>query len=99
MQDYNVKVENLTKNYGKKAVLKGIDFTAKKGEIIGVIGKNGAGKSTFLENLMTIKDYNDGKVIVFGNNLQKNNEQLVFHSLPLKNYIFSQMFRINTITE
>ncbi len=74
MQDYNVKVEKLTKNYGKKAVLKGIDFTAKKGEIIGVIGKNGAGKSTFLEILMTIKDYNDGKVTVFGNNLKEINQ-------------------------
>jgi|GEM_PF-4275184 len=71
MQNFNVKVEKLTKNYGKKAVLKGIDFIAEKGEIIGVIGKNGAGKSTFLEILMTIKDFNDGKVVVFGNNLKE----------------------------
>ncbi|UZM98601.1 ATP-binding cassette domain-containing protein [Lysinibacillus sp. MHQ-1] len=33
--------------------------------------KNGAGKSTFLEILMTIKDFNDGKVVVFGNNLKE----------------------------
>lgn len=66
---YNVQVENLQKSYGKKHVLKGIDFTAEKGEIIGVIGKNGAGKSTFLEILMTIKDYDEGKVVVFGENL------------------------------
>lgn len=71
MQDYNVKVESLTKSYGKKDVLKGIDFAAEKGEIIGVIEKNGAGKSTFLEILMTIKDFNDGKVVVFGENLKE----------------------------
>jgi len=70
MQNQNVQVEKLIKSYGKKEVLKRIDFTAEKGEIIGVIGKNGAGKSTFLEILMTIKDYNDGKVVIFGNDLE-----------------------------
>ncbi|MHC9532745.1 ABC transporter ATP-binding protein [Dellaglioa sp. L3N] len=74
MQNYNVRVEKLEKSYGKKKILKGIDFTAEKGEIIGVIGKNGAGKSTFLEILMTIKDFDDGKVIVFGENLKEINQ-------------------------
>ena len=41
-------------------VLKGLDFQAHEGEVIGVIGKNGAGKSTFLEILMTIKQYDAG---------------------------------------
>lgn len=66
----NVEVKKLKKNYGKKQVLKGVDFIAEKGEIIGVIGKNGAGKSTFLEILMTIKDYDEGKVVVFGKDLK-----------------------------
>ena len=46
-------------------VLKGLDFQAQEGEVIGVIGKNGAGKSTFLEIIMTIKQYDAGTVIVF----------------------------------
>lgn len=75
MENYNVKVENLTKNYGEKKVLKGLDFIAKKGEIIGVIGKNGAGKSTFLEILMTIKDFNDGIVTVLNENLKDINQK------------------------
>ncbi|MFC5465256.1 ABC transporter ATP-binding protein [Lederbergia graminis] len=64
-----IKVKNLQKSYGKHQVLKGIDFQAQAGEIIGVIGKNGAGKSTFLEIIMTIKDYDAGEVIVLGENL------------------------------
>lgn len=65
-----VSVHNLVKSYGSNRVLSGINFKAKKGEIIGVIGKNGAGKSTFLETIMTIKSYQSGKVMVFDNDLK-----------------------------
>lgn len=60
-----VHVKQLKKSYGTNKVLRGIDFTAQAGEIIGVIGKNGAGKSTFLEILMTLKTYDEGNVFVF----------------------------------
>lgn len=60
-----INVNNLRKAYGNKQVLKGINFQAREGEVIGVIGKNGAGKSTFLEILMTIKNYDAGTVVVF----------------------------------
>ena len=60
-----IEVTNLTKSYGANEVLKGLDFQAQAGEVIGVIGKNGAGKSTFLEILMTIKRYDGGTVRIF----------------------------------
>lgn len=60
-----VEVNNLRKSYGENAVLKGLDFKAEAGEVIGVIGKNGVGKSTFLEILMTIKQYDGGSVKIF----------------------------------
>ncbi|MCG7343188.1 ABC transporter ATP-binding protein [Sporosarcina sp. ACRSL] len=65
-----VRVSNLQKAYGDNKVLRGIDFKAEAGEIIGVIGKNGAGKSTFLEILMTLKPYDDGNVLIFDKELQ-----------------------------
>lgn len=65
-----VHVSNLKKTYGGNQVLKGINFKAEAGEIIGVIGKNGAGKSTFLEILMTLKSYNDGNVLLFDKELR-----------------------------
>ncbi|WP_432361946.1 ABC transporter ATP-binding protein [Sporosarcina sp. UB5] len=64
-----VCVSNLQKAYGENIVLKGIDFKANAGEIIGVIGKNGAGKSTFLEILMTLKPYDNGIVTVLDKDL------------------------------
>ena len=60
-----IEVTNLRKSYGENEVLKGLDFQAQAGEVIGVIGKNGAGKSTFLEILMTIKRYDGGTVRIF----------------------------------
>ncbi|KAB7667691.1 ABC transporter ATP-binding protein [Bacillus sp. B1-b2] len=65
-----ISVKDLKKSYGKNQVLKGLNFEANEGEIIGVIGKNGAGKSTFLEILMTIKDFDHGEVVLFNENLQ-----------------------------
>ncbi|MBO0993820.1 ABC transporter ATP-binding protein [Bacillus sp. SD088] len=70
-----IQVNNLHKSYKGKSVLRGLDFQASKGEVIGVIGKNGAGKSTFLEILMTLKSYDEGEVTVFDQNVQKLSEQ------------------------
>ncbi|QUG43155.1 ABC transporter ATP-binding protein [Psychrobacillus sp. INOP01] len=68
-----VEVHNLEKSYGSNQVLRGLNFQAQAGEIIGVIGKNGAGKSTFLEILMTIKEFDEGHVVLFQKDIQKNN--------------------------
>ena len=65
-----INVSNLKKAYGTNVVLKGLDFQAQEGEVIGVIGKNGAGKSTFLEILMTIKQYDAGTVFVFDEDIK-----------------------------
>lgn len=47
-----IEVNNLVKRYGKHTALSGINFTVEKGEIVGLLGVNGAGKSTTM-NIMT----------------------------------------------
>jgi ATP-binding cassette subfamily F protein uup len=64
------------KSYGEKVLLKGFDYTFKKGERIGVVGKNGVGKSTFINILQGIEKADSGKVnvgdtIIFGNYSQQ----------------------------
>ena len=49
-----VELKKVYKNYGDKIILKGFDYTFKKGERIGIVGKNGIGKSTFLNILQGI---------------------------------------------
>ncbi len=60
-----LELKKVSKKYGEKVILKGFDYTFKKGERIGIAGKNGMGKTTFL-NIITGKEEADsGKVIFF----------------------------------
>ena len=64
------------KKFGEKTILSGFDYTFKKGERIGIIGKNGAGKSTFVNMLQGLEEPDSGKInigdtIIFGNYSQQ----------------------------
>lgn len=66
-----VEMKKVYKSYGDKNILTGFDYTFKKGERVGVVGKNGAGKSTFLNIVQGIEPADSGKInigetIVFG---------------------------------
>lgn len=58
-----IDVINLNKKFGTLHVLKGIDVSIKKGEVVVVIGPSGSGKSTFLRCLNLLEHPSDGKVI------------------------------------
>lgn len=65
------ELKKVYKNFGDKKILSGFDYTFKKGERIGIIGKNGAGKSTFVNMLQGIEEVDSGKInigdtVVFG---------------------------------
>lgn len=67
-----IELKKIYKSYGDKAILKGFDYTFSKGERIGIIGKNGVGKSTFLNILQGLEPADSGKVnigdtVIFGN--------------------------------
>jgi ATP-binding cassette subfamily F protein uup len=66
-----IEAKKVYKSYGETIVLKGFDYTFSKGERIGIVGKNGVGKSTFLQILQGITQPDSGKInvgdtIVFG---------------------------------
>jgi ATP-binding cassette subfamily F protein uup len=66
------ELKKVYKSYGEKAILKGFDYTFKKGERVGVVGKNGAGKSTFINILQGMEPADSGKInigetVIFGN--------------------------------
>jgi len=67
-----LEMKKVYKAYGDKVIMKGFDYTFKKGERIGIVGKNGTGKSTFLKVALNIVPADSGKInhgetIVFGN--------------------------------
>lgn len=59
-----LEIVNLTKSYGEKEVLKGIDFTFEQGKIYGLLGRNGAGKTTFFNALNDDIDVDSGSFFV-----------------------------------
>jgi len=58
--------ENIYKNFGKTEVLKGINLSVKKGEVVAIIGPSGSGKSTFLRCLNKLETVQQGTIIVDG---------------------------------
>ena len=71
-----LEMKKVYKSYGDKVIMKGFDYTFKKGERIGIVGKNGTGKSTFLKVALQIVTPDSGKInhgdtIVFGNFAQE----------------------------
>ena len=67
-----VRIENLVKNYGDVKALRSINFTANKGEILGFLGANGAGKSTTLKIVSGYLAPTSGNVYIDDlNNIEK----------------------------
>jgi ATP-binding cassette subfamily F protein uup len=59
-----LELKKVYKSFGEQPILRGLDYTFKKGERVGVIGKNGVGKSTFLNIIQEIEKPDSGKVNV-----------------------------------
>ena len=71
-----VEMKKVYKSYGETVILKGFDYTFKKGDRIGVVGKNGAGKSTFINIIQGIEKVDSGKInigdtVIFGDYSQQ----------------------------
>ncbi len=64
--------EGLVKNYGRHRVLKGIQFSLGPGQIAVLMGRNGAGKSTFIRIAATLLKMDQGSLFYFGNPLDGN---------------------------
>jgi ATP-binding cassette subfamily F protein uup len=74
-----IELKKVYKSFGDVPIVKGFDYTFKTGERIGIVGKNGIGKSTFLNMLMGLEQPDSGKInvgetVVFGYYSQKGLE-------------------------
>lgn len=61
-----LEVKNMFKNFGDKEVLKGISFSAESGEAFGLLGRNGAGKTTSIRILMDVFSADNGEILIDG---------------------------------
>ena len=76
MKKQIIKVSSLTKKYDGIAVVNGISFDVKEGEIFGILGQNGAGKSTTLEMIESLRPIDSGEVILDGVDVKKDPKEI-----------------------
>ena len=58
-----LELKNIDKSFGEKEVLKGVSFTAEGGKAFGLLGRNGAGKTTSIRIIMNVFSANGGEVL------------------------------------
>ena len=61
-----LELKNIDKSFGEKEVLKGVSFTVEGGKAFGLLGRNGAGKTTSIRILMNVFPANSGEVLIDG---------------------------------
>ncbi|RVU54701.1 amino acid ABC transporter ATP-binding protein [Anaerosphaera multitolerans] len=71
-----LKVENLKKNFGNNEVLKGINFTVNKGDVVSIIGSSGSGKSTLLRCINQLEEPSSGSIYFEDKNLMDDNSDI-----------------------
>lgn len=70
-----IKIQNVYKNYDEKEVIKNVSFEINDGEIFGIIGHSGAGKSTILRCINRLEEYNDGSILVNDKEVKNLNKE------------------------
>ncbi|WP_338472239.1 amino acid ABC transporter ATP-binding protein [Niallia sp. XMNu-256] len=67
--DTVIEVQHLSKSFGPREVLRDIDFSVKKGEVVCIIGSSGSGKSTLLRCINLLEKPSGGQIIYHGENI------------------------------
>lgn len=77
MTNYIIETKKLTKRYGDQKAVNDVNLHVKKGRIYGLLGRNGAGKTTIMKMILGLTSISSGEVNVFGENI-KGREKRVY---------------------
>ena len=85
-----LECKNLCKSYGEKKILKDVNLKIPKGKIIGLLGKNGTGKTTFIKLINDLLTPTSGEVLINGKRPGVESKQIISY-LPEKTYLDREM--------
>ncbi len=85
-----VKCKNLSKSFGEKRVLENIELNIQRGKIIGLLGKNGMGKSTLIKLIVGLLTPNSGEITVDGKKIGVESKKKISY-LPERTYLDKTM--------
>lgn len=81
--EVSIKAQNISRISGSKTVLDNISFTVRKGEVFGLLGHNGAGKSTTIDCLLGLKKVQKGSVSILNKDPRKN-RKIIFEKIGVQ---------------
>ena len=76
MSETVVKITNLVKRYKELIALDNFSLEIKKGEVFGLLGPNGSGKTTTINCLLSLLSYDKGEILLFGEKMDPNRRDL-----------------------
>ncbi|SCL95019.1 ABC transporter ATP-binding protein [Sporanaerobacter sp. PP17-6a] len=76
MKNLIIETKKLNKKYGKQIVVNNVDLHIEQGEIYGLLGRNGAGKTTIMKMILGLVSITSGEINVFGQKLKGNEQQI-----------------------
>ena len=85
-----VEFKNINKQFGDKKILKDINLVIPKGKIIGLLGKNGMGKSTLIKLLNDLLTPTSGEILINGESVGVNSKKIISY-LPERTYLDKSM--------
>lgn len=91
-----IDIQHLKKSFGQHEVLKDIDFSVNKGEVVCIIGSSGSGKSTLLRCINLLEKPTDGKIIYNGENILDSKHNLFEYRSKL-GMVFQQFNLFNNL--
>lgn len=91
-----LEIKNLSKSYGDKKVLKDINLVIEPGKIIGLLGKNGTGKSTLIKLINDLLTPSEGEILINGKNPGVESKKIISY-LPERTYLNKGMKVIEVI--
>ncbi len=76
MGEYVIETEQLTKVYGEQTAVDAVNVHVKKGRIYGLLGRNGAGKTTIMKMVLGLTSVTSGQIKVFGKNMKGQEKRI-----------------------
>ena len=70
--DYVIEMRKLTKKYKERFAVKELDIKVPRGKIYGLLGRNGAGKTTIMRMMLNLAVPTEGEILLFGESIHKN---------------------------
>ena len=76
MRDWIIETKHLTKKYGSQTAVRDVNLHVEKGHIYGLLGRNGAGKTTIMKMILGLTSMTSGSAEVFGKNIKGNEKRI-----------------------